>query len=72
LLQACDARIEHNNILNNGRWEIKILDDGNNLQVRNNWWGSHDISKIRLIGSAEVEPILKGPIDFELLGEMNY
>jgi len=72
LLQASDARIEHNNILNNGKWEIKILGDDNKVQVRRNWWGSNDISKIRLSGSAEVEPILKGPIDFELLGELNY
>lgn len=72
LLQASDARIEHNNILNNGKWEIKILGDGNQVRVGNNWWGSNDPSKIRLIGSTEIEPVLKGPIDFELLGEMNY
>ena len=72
LLQASDARIENNNILNNGKWEIKILGDSNQVQVGNNWWGSNDASQIRLIGSAEVKPVLKGPIDFELLGEINY
>ena len=72
LLQASDARIEHNNILNNGKWEFKILGDSSQVQAGSNWWGIDDASKIRLIGSAKVKPVLKGPINFELLGEINY
>jgi hypothetical protein len=72
LLQASDARIEQNNIFNNGKWEIKILGDDNQVQIGSNWWGSNDAGKIRMIGSAKVEPVLNEPIDFELPEEMNY
>lgn len=72
LLQASDVRIEHNNILNNGNWEFKVLGDDCQVEASNNWWGIDDASKIRLIGSAKVNPVLKGPIDFERLGEINY
>ena len=70
LLQASHAEIKHSNILNNGDWELKILGNGGKVEARNNWWGNEDLNKIRVIGAAKVEPVLKEPIDFMLSEEM--
>lgn len=64
LLDSTKANIVYNNIYNNGKWELKltISDTPGSFNVPNNWWGSNDIPKIRIVGPVEIEPILEKPV----------
>jgi len=64
LLDSRKACINNNNIYNNGQWELKLegSDTSDLFTMPNNWWGSTDISKIRVVGPVEIKPILKEPI----------
>ena len=68
-MQDSKARIERNNISNNGEWELKTLGDAGQIEVKNNWWGTQDIDKVRVMGSVEVAPILKKPMPGPAVGE---
>ncbi|MBW2431042.1 MAG: DUF799 family lipoprotein [Deltaproteobacteria bacterium] len=67
LLENSRADIEQNNILNNGGWEIKVLDDKGQVKAVQNWWGTEDPIKDEIIGPVAVKPILKTPIEFSTL-----
>ena len=67
LLESSRAKIEHNNIINNGGWEIKVLDDDGRVKAAKNWWGTEDPIKNEIIGPVAVTPILKSPIEFTVL-----
>ena len=72
LLRGSQAQIEHNNIVNNGRWELKMLGTEGQVQAKHNWWGNQDRKDIRVIGSVEVKPVLKKPIDFKIFEEVSF
>ena len=59
LLESSQAKIEKNNILNNGGWEIKVLDAKGQVKAVNNWWGKDDPIKNEIIGPVAVKPVLK-------------
>jgi len=67
LLEDSKAQIEQNNILNNGGWEIKVLDNKVRVKAANNWWGDADPAKKVIIGSVAFEPALKSPIEFSVI-----
>jgi len=67
LLENTRARIEQNNILNNGGWEIKVLDDKGQVKAAQNWWGNQDPIKNEIIGPVAVKPILTAPIEFSVM-----
>ena len=67
LLESSRAKIEHNNIINNGGWEIKVLNDDGRVKAAKNWWGTEDPIKNEIIGPVAVTPILKSPIEFTVL-----
>jgi hypothetical protein len=67
LLENSRARIEHNNIINNGGWEIKVLDDKGRIKAAQNWWGTEDPIKNEIVGPVAVTPVLKSPIDFTVI-----
>lgn len=67
LLEDSNVRIEQNNILNNGGWEIKALDDKGSVSAAKNWWGNPDPAKIEIIGPVAYQPALKSPIAFSIL-----
>ncbi len=67
LLENSRADIEQNNILNNGGWEIKVLDDKGQVKAVQNWWGTEDPIKDEIIGPVVVKPILKTPIEFSTM-----
>jgi hypothetical protein len=67
LLENSRADIAQNNILNNGGWEIKVLDDEGQVKAVQNWWGTEDPIKDEIIGPVAVKPILKTPIEFSTL-----
>lgn len=67
LLENTRARIEQNNILNNGGWEIKVLDDKGQVKAAQNWWGNQDPINNEIIGPVAVKPILTAPIEFSVM-----
>ena len=67
LLEGSQVKIEHNNIINNGGWEIKVLDEKGRVKAAQNWWGTEDPIKNEIVGPVAVTPILTSPIDFAVL-----
>ena len=67
LLEGCKAKIEQNNILNNGGWEIKVLDRKGRVKAAKNWWGDPDPEKKEIIGPVAFQPALKSPIAFRVI-----
>jgi len=67
LLESSQAKIEKNNILNNGGWEIKVLDAKGQVKAVNNWWGKDDPIKNEIIGPVAVKPVLNTPIEFSIM-----
>lgn len=67
LLEGSKARIEQNNILNNGGWEIKVLDKKGRVKAEKNWWGDPDPEKKEIIGPVAFQPALKSPIAFSVM-----
>jgi hypothetical protein len=66
LLENSQARIEQNNILNNGAWEIKVLDGNGRVQAVKNWWGHETPNENQIIGPVAVQPALRAPIEFNV------
>ncbi len=67
LLESNRARIEQNNILNNGGWEIKVLDNNGRVKAAQNWWGDGDPAAKEIIGPVAYQPVLKSPIEFSVI-----
>jgi hypothetical protein len=67
LLEDSRAKIEQNNILNNGGWEIKVLDNKRKVKAAKNWWGDADPAKKEIIGPVAFQPALKSPIKFSVI-----
>jgi len=68
LLQNSSARIEQNNISNNGNWAVKVADSQSPVRAAHNWWGNENInSDTMIIGPVEIEPVLKRPVAFQML-----
>ncbi len=67
LLESSKARIEQNNILNNGGWEIKVLDKSGSVKAAKNWWGNEDPAQKEIIGPVALQPALKAPIEFSVI-----
>jgi len=64
LLDLTKAEIVHNNIYNNGKWELKLATPPTSglFNVSQNWWGGEEISKIRTVGSVQIGPVLEKPV----------
>jgi len=67
LLESSQAKLEQNNILNNGGWEIKVLDNKGRVKAAHNWWGKDDPIKNEIIGPVAVKPVLNSPIEFSIM-----
>jgi hypothetical protein len=67
LLEESQAQIEQNNISNNGVWQLKAFGNQSKVQAGNNWWGKENPDAAAIIGSANIEPVLKKPVDFKIL-----
>ena len=67
LLEDSKAKIEKNNILNNGGWEIKVLNNKRKVKAAKNWWGHEDPAKKEIIGPVAFQPALKSPIKFSVI-----
>jgi parallel beta-helix repeat protein len=67
LLEDSKAKIEQNNILNNGGWEIKVLDNKRKVKAARNWWGDADPARKEIIGPVAFHPALKFPIKFSVI-----
>ena len=67
MLEGSRADIEHNNIINNGGWEVKVVDDKGQVKAAQNWWGTEDPIKNEIVGPVAVTSTLKSPIEFTVL-----
>ena len=67
LLEDSNVQIEQNNILNNGGWEIKVLDEKGRVKAAKNWWGDPNPANKELIGPVAYQPALKSPIEFRVI-----
>jgi hypothetical protein len=67
LLENSQVQITQNNILNNGGWEIKVLDGNGRVQAAKNWWGNENPTEKKIIGPVAIQPALKAPIEFSIL-----
>ncbi len=67
LLENSQAQIAQNNILNNGKWEIKVLDGNRWVQAAQNWWGNENPTERKITGLVAIQPALKAPIQFNIL-----
>ena len=67
LLENSRAQIVQNNILNNGGWEIKVLDNKGHVKAVQNWWGTDDPIKNEIIGPVAVKPVLATPIKINII-----
>ena len=66
ILESTKAQIEHNNIINNGNWAIKVVDKGSKVKAKYNWWGVEDPEQTEIVGQFKIQPILDKPIDFKI------
>ena len=67
LLENSQVQITQNNILNNGGWEIKVLDGNSRVQAAKNWWGNKNAIDKKIIGPVAIQPALREPIEFNIL-----
>jgi len=68
LLENSTARIEQNNISNNGSWAIKVVQSPGPVGATNNWWGNKNFDpETMIIGPVEIQPILAKPIAIQML-----
>jgi hypothetical protein len=67
LLENSNVQIEQNNILNNGGWEIKVLDEKGRVKAVKNWWGDPNPANKEIIGPVAYQPALKSPIEFRVI-----
>jgi hypothetical protein len=68
LLQNSSARIEQNNISNNGNWAVKAVDSQSPVHAAHNWWGNENFNPdTMIIGPLEIQPILTKPVAFQML-----
>lgn len=64
LLENTQAAITSNNIANNGKWQLKMLDDKGLVSADNNWWGRKRPTDIEIIGKLNLGRVLDQPLDF--------
>lgn len=66
ILENVKAKIEQNNIMNNGNWAIKAVNSSDAVKAANNWWGVDEPEQTEIIGQLAIRPILKKPVEFKL------
>jgi hypothetical protein len=68
ILENSPARIEQNNISNNGSWAIKVVDGKAPVRAAHNWWGNQNFKQAEMIiGPAEITPVLEKPVPVQML-----
>jgi hypothetical protein len=65
LLENTRAAIKANNIANNGKWQLKVLDEGGGVKADGNWWGRKHPSEVEIIGSVHIGEALAKPLDLQ-------
>ena len=57
--------------MNNGGWEIKVINENGPVEAVKNWWGTDDPIKNEIIGPVAVKPVLENRLNLilsELVG----
>jgi hypothetical protein len=58
--------IKQNNILNNGNWAVKVIDQKGKVKAAHNWWGDENPELAEIIGKLSIQPVLKKPVEFRI------
>jgi len=67
LLENSTARIERNNISNNGSWAVKADRSPQPVGAVNNWWGNNNFNpETMIIGPVEINPMLTKPVVIQM------
>jgi hypothetical protein len=66
ILENSKVHIEQNNILNNGKWAIKVIDEKAEVQAAKNWWGDENPALADIIGKLAIQPVLQKPIELKI------
>jgi hypothetical protein len=67
ILENSKVHIEQNNILNNGKWAIKVIDAKGEVQAAKNWWGDENPALADIIGKLAIQPVLQKPIELKIV-----
>jgi hypothetical protein len=68
ILENSTARVEQNNISNNGSWAIKVVDGNGPVRAAHNWWGNQNFKpEEMIIGPVEINPVLEKPVAVQML-----
>ncbi|MCK4986068.1 MAG: right-handed parallel beta-helix repeat-containing protein, partial [Desulfobacterales bacterium] len=67
ILEDSKVLIEQNNILNNGNWAVKVIDQAGKVQAAHNWWGDENPELAEIIGKLAIQPVLNKPIEFKIV-----
>ncbi len=67
ILEDSKVLIEQNNILNNGNWAVKVIDQAGKVQAAHNWWGDENPELAEIIGELAIQPVLNKPIEFKIV-----
>jgi len=62
LVKESQVDVHGSDIFNNGKWNLKILDDRSIVDARRNWWGSINVNKKKILGHATLVPPLRESI----------
>jgi hypothetical protein len=60
--QGTDLNVRNNDILNNGKWDARNLDDNSSMSLPDNWWGITKSASARLKGGIVIEPMLQNSV----------
>ena len=66
ILESSKVMMAQNNILNNGNWAVKVIDQKGKVQAAHNWWGDENPELAEIIGKLSIQPVLKKPVEFRI------
>ncbi|MGD9043141.1 MAG: DUF799 family lipoprotein [Desulfobacterales bacterium] len=66
ILESSKVMIKQNNILNNGNWAVKVIDQKGKVKAAHNWWGDENPELAEIIGKLSIQPVLKKPVEFRI------
>jgi len=66
ILENSKVLIAQNNILNNGNWAVKLLDEKGKVKAAKNWWGDENPELAEIIGQLPIRPVLDKPIEYKI------
>jgi len=60
--QGSNLNVRDNDILDNGEWDARNLEDNFSISLPGNWWGITKSASARLKGKIDIEPMLQNSV----------